>query len=158
VSINVMEATAAPPGRLAVTVVVPWPRYPTETPGGKLSLSKIAGTLVPYLSANVAHNMHRARFAEARALWRDAAEKAAKAGGFVLVAQTPALIVANLHKPTAIAMDSWAVLEGAKYAVDGLVRAGVLPDDTTEHVRGGIGMAFKAATREVCLELKVWPL
>ena len=49
-----------------------------------------------------------------------------------------------LVKRTAAAMDPFAVLEGCKPILDGLVLAGTLPGDDGRYVLGGYGMARKS--------------
>ena len=147
-------AEAARPAPL--TVVIRWPTYETVTPGGRVSKSKRAGRLVPWLSANVVSNLPRPVYHDVSRRWRLAAlaaapERVILAGWGTLMAEV------HLHKRTANPMDPLAVLEGVKPCIDGLVDAGVLDDDS--RVIGGVGLALKAAARETCrvtIVLRPW--
>jgi hypothetical protein len=143
----------------SVELVIPWPRYPTETPGGRESRAKQAGRLVPWLSANVTNNLVRPVWAAVRGRWHDAAAGVAGShwrvrDGLLLAGRV--VVVATLHKRTASAMDPLAVLEGMKPAIDGLVAAGLLADD--ECVLGGLGAWRKAAPGDCRLELSLHQL
>ena len=58
---------------MSVTVVVPWPRYPVTTPGGKPSKAKNAGRMIPWLSANVVGDLAKFAHRSLVTVWRQAA-------------------------------------------------------------------------------------
>lgn len=124
-----------------VTVFIPWPRYPVLTPGGKPSASKHAGKPIPWLSANVINNLPRPVYEQLKKRWRDAAQAAAT--GTVDWGRFPLHVGVVLQKRTAQQMDPFAVLEGTKPILDGLVLAGYLPGDDARYVIGGYGIALK---------------
>jgi hypothetical protein len=121
-----------------------WPRYPLLTPTGKESLAKTAGRPLPWLSANyinrVGHRQHRALVA----LWRGQAEVAA----FFLPAweraPKPCYLDIVLYRRQGHKMDSYAILEGMKPIIDGMVLAQLFPDDTQEFILGGIARSEKS--------------
>ena len=127
------------------TIAIEWPRYPALTPRGKPSASKRAGKPIPWLSANVVNNLPRPVYAQLRGMWRDAAANA-PTGGNTLAAddEPPAHVSVVLFKRTAQAMDPFAVLEGCKPIIDGLVLAGHLRGDDGRYVLGGYGVACKS--------------
>jgi hypothetical protein len=146
-----------------VRVVIPWPRYPTMTPGGKESGSKKAGHLVPWLSANVVNNLAHPVYRDAVGRWRDAAQAAAEkwieAHAMWRHLGGRHVVLARLFRATSHVMDTFAVLEGCKPAIDGIVRSAILIDDNPEHIAGGLAWSYKAATRADCrLELRLRPL
>jgi len=141
----------------AVTVVVPWPRYPTVTPGGKVSKAKMAGKLISWLSANVVNNLPKPVYRNYKIMWRDAAEEARDRAGmgddislnrFRPPIDGPVEVLVKLYKPTAQEMDPLAVLEGLKPVVDGLEASGLILNDRL--VIGGWAEALKAASRDDC--------
>lgn len=130
-----------------VLVVVPWPRWPTVTPGGKESASKRAGKLVPWLSTNVVGTLHPRLYREVKIMWREAAAASADGSwpeGFGCAVE----VLVKLYKPTAQEMDPLAVLEGLKPVVDGLEASGLLVND--RQVIGGWAEALKAGSRDEC--------
>ena len=125
-------------------IVVPWPRVPTVTRAGKPSRSKMAGRLIPWLSANVVNNLPKPVYRSHKIAWREAAERACfgePQDGLVELA-------VRLYKATAQPMDPLAVLEGLKPIVDGLEARGLLVNDRL--VVGGRAEALKAASRAEC--------
>ncbi len=128
-----------------VTIVVPWPRYPTVTLGGKASKAKRAGKLVPWLSANVIGTLHPRLYREIKIMWREAAEYAVS---YEWPLDGPLEVLVKLYKPTAQEMDPLAVLEGLKPVVDGLEASGLILNDRL--VIGGWAEALKAESRELC--------
>ena len=141
---------------MSITVVVPWPRYPTLTPGGKPSKAKNAGRMVPWLSANVVNNLPKPVYRSCVTRWREAAEL----GTIRFTVPTftegsPVEVSVRLYKATGHEMDPWAVAEGAKPLVDGLEAAGLILNDRLAFP--GRMEALKAASREECrveLELR----
>lgn len=134
-----------------VTVVVPWPRYPLLTPGGKPSKSKRAGKLIPWLSANTINVLPSPVYRNLKVMWREGAESAAN--GVPLPdpgdpLDGPVEVLVKLYKPTAQEMDPLAVLEGLKPVVDGLEASGLLVNDRL--VIGGWAEALKAGSRDEC--------
>ena len=129
---------------MTVTIVVPWPRYPVLTPGGKASKSKRAGRLIPWLSANTINVLPSPVYRSLKIMWRDAGQKAAHGEP----QDGPVEISVKLYKPTAQALDPLAVLEGLKPVVDGLEASGLLVND--RQVVGGWGEALKAGGRDEC--------
>lgn len=151
-------AAGAPGGRtVSVTVEVPWPCYPVTTPGGKPSTAKRAGKPIPWLSANVVNNLPRPVHMQLRALWREATKDAACGCEHGVPLTFPVSVAVCLVKRTAQSMDAFAVLEGAKPLVDGLVSAGVLPDDDELHVSGAYGVARKSANRWLGVQVTLTP-
>ena len=143
---------------MSVTVVVPWPRYPVTTPGGKPSTAKNAGRLIPWLSANVVGDLAKFAHRSLVTVWREAAQRAAQDGFDNFVYQSsdgPVEVSVRLFKATSHEMDPFAVAEGAKSLVDGLEAAGLIVDDRLAHP--GRMEALKAASRAECrveLELR----
>lgn len=141
---------------MSVTVVVPWPRYPVLTPGGKPSTAKNAGRLVPWLSANVVGDLAKFAHRSLVTKWREAAQEAAadleRHGGFhsfVYESRRSRVEVSvRLYKATGHVMDPFAISEGAKPLVDGLEAAGLILDDRLAFP--GHMEALKAATRAEC--------
>jgi hypothetical protein len=143
-----------------VTIVVPWPRVPVVTPGGKPSAAKNAGRLIPWLSANVVNNLPKPVYRSHVATWREAAQGSARTsppyeGALGLevpfmspVSDGPVEVLVKLYKATASRMDPLAVLEGLKPVVDGLEASGLLVNDRL--VVGGWGEALKAGSRDEC--------
>ncbi len=131
-------------------VVVPWPRVPTVTPGGKVSKAKMAGKLIPWLSANVVNNLPAPVYRNYKIAWREAAEEARNNAGnrFRPLLSGPVEVLVKLWKPTAQEMDPLAVLEGLKPVVDGLESSGLILNDRL--VIGGWAEALKAASRDDC--------
>lgn len=129
-------------------VWVAWPRYPALTSTGKVSAAKVAGRPAPWLSLNVVNRLHRRAFGDAKALWEGEARRAALSLGHGAEASLAALfrmpeypwvVFATLYKRGPLAMDTFAVLEGVKPSVDGIVRAGtILPDDGPRYLVGGV--------------------
>ena len=144
---SVSPLTVAP----TVTIVVPWPRFPTITPGGKPSAAKNAGRLVPWLSANVINNLEPPVYRAHKIAWREAGRSAAwgePQGRVHPDFDCPVVLDVTLHKATGHVMDPLAVLEGCKPIVDGLETAGLLVNDRL--VIGGFGRAVKAQSRAEC--------
>lgn len=132
-----------------VTVVVPWPRYPVLTPGGKPSRSKRAGRLIPWLSANTINVLPSPVYRNLKVMWRENAEGAAFASPLCPAPLTgPVEVLVKLYKATAQEMDPLAVLEGLKPVVDGLEASGLLVNDRL--VIGGWAEALKAGSRDEC--------
>lgn len=142
--------TAAP----SVTITIPWPRYPTTTPGGKPSTARNAGKPIPWLSTNVVNNLPRGVYGQLKALWREAARSAAEGVAPVVGQQW---IGVALRKRTANAMDPLACVEGAKHLVDGLIAAGVLEDDGERFILGASGVARKATDGQLEVRLTLTP-
>lgn len=130
-----------------VTVVVPWPRYPVLTPGGKPSKAKRAGQLIPWLSMNVVGGLGRRFYQQHKIMWREAAEEAAE-GPYAAPLTGPVEVLVKLYKATASRMDPLAVLEGLKPVVDGLEASGLLVNDRL--VVGAWAEALKAGSRDEC--------
>lgn len=137
---------------MSVTVVVPWPRYPTLTPGGKPSKAKNAGRLVPWLSANVVNNLPKPVYRSCVTRWREAAQKAraqfTDRRYWESINGGPVLVSVRLYKATSHVMDPWAVAEGAKPLVDGLEAAGLILNDALAFP--GHMEALKAGSRAEC--------
>jgi hypothetical protein len=136
-----------------VTIVVPWPRVPVLTPGGKPSKTKNAGRLIPWLSANVVNNLPKPVYRSHVTRWRDCAENASWDLGSIDVGRTnafhgPVEVLVKLYKATGHEMDPLAVLEGLKPVVDGLEASGLLLND--RQVVGGWAEALKAGSRDEC--------
>jgi hypothetical protein len=132
---------------MTVTVVVPWPRVPVVTPGGKPSKAKNAGRLIPWLSANVVNNLPKPVYRNLKIMWRNAAlETGSDVGGMPLAG--PVEVLVKLYKATAHEMDYFAVVEGLKPVVDGLEASGLLVNDRL--VVGGWAEALKASSRDDC--------
>jgi hypothetical protein len=139
-----------------VTVVVPWPRVPVVTPGGKPSKAKRAGQLIPWLSANVVNTLPDAVYRNHKITWREAAEEASDDWCEEFWRGTdpfhpitgPVEVLVKLYKATASRMDPLAVLEGLKPVVDGLEASGLLVNDRL--VVGGWAEALKAGSRDEC--------
>lgn len=129
-----------------VTIVVPWPRYPVLTPGGKMSKAKRAGQLIPWLSANVVNNLPKPVYRSLVVRWRDAAEVEVPIEPLAFCG--PVEVLVKLYKATASRMDPLAVLEGLKPVVDGLEASGLLMNDRL--VVGGWAEALKAGSRDEC--------
>ena len=89
---------------------------------------------VPYglLSANTRH--HWAVNREVARTWRHLAATTARAAGIPPMGR--ARIVVTFHKATANRYDPGNLAPVSKAIVDGLVDAGVLPDDSHEYVVG----------------------
>ena len=84
-----------------------------------------------WLNSN--QRLHRMVHAKRTAAWRNAAKTAATdAGSF----DTPVRIIATVHKTRAGRWDAGNLYPTAKAIVDGLVDAGVLPDDNNDWVTG----------------------
>lgn len=139
----VAEITIAP-----VTIVVPWPRYPVLTPGGKPSKAKMAGQLIPWLSANVVNNLPKPVYRSHVTRWRGEAAHASKSIPWERNLDGPVEVLVKLYKATASRMDPLAVLEGLKPVVDGLEASGLLVNDRL--VVGGWAEALKAGSRDEC--------
>lgn len=135
-----------------VTVVVPWPRYPVMTPGGKPSKAKRAGQLIPWLSMNVVGGLGRRFYQQHKIMWREAGESTAddflQTTAIAVVLTGPVEVLVKLYKATASRMDPLAVLEGLKPVVDGLEASGLLVNDRL--VVGGWAEALKAGSRDEC--------
>ncbi|GAC1513419.1 MAG: hypothetical protein NVS1B16_05590 [Pseudarthrobacter sp.] len=131
-----------------VTIVIPWPRVPTITPGGKPSRARNAGHLIPWLSANVVNNLPKPVYRSHKIRWREG----------TLITYLPdwngrpltGSLVADvtLYKATAAGMDSCAVFEGCKPIIDGLEFLGLLVND--RQITGIFGKAVKAESRDRC--------
>src|SRR5665213_2390318 len=119
-----------------MTVRLPWPRFDTLTPTGKPSFSKVAGKPLPWLSANVVNNMRSEESRRIKEQWREAAREAAV--GQLPHDRTswhlPFRVDTVIYKRTSSPMDSFAVLEGVKALIDGVVLAGALPADGPDYV------------------------
>lgn len=136
---------------MSVTVVVPWPRYPVVTPGGKSSKAKMAGRLIPWLSMNVVNNLPKPVYRSCVTRWRDDTEQTVFDWGGEPNYRPfpgPVQIAVRLYKATNHEMDPWAVAEGAKPLVDGLEAAGLILNDRLAFP--GHMEALKAATRAEC--------
>ena len=142
---SVSPLTVAP----TVTIVVPWPRFPTTTPGGKPSAAKNAGRMVPWLSANVINDLPSPVYRTCKIAWREAGRAAVWVARWRGEPQDcPVVLDVTLYKATGHVMDPLAVLEGVKPIVDGLEAAGLLVNDRL--VIGGFGRALKAKSRAEC--------
>ena len=151
-----------------LTLFVPWPRLPTLTPTGKVSLAKTAGKPVPWLSANVVSGMHHRKHKEIVACWREMAAQALRqhflAGGTAWTGNYPVMLDFLLQKRTAANMDPYAVLEGAKNCIDGLIDRivdgiklpGLFPDDNDNYVRGGTALARKGDPLGLYVRVTEW--
>jgi hypothetical protein len=129
-----------------VTIVVPWPRVPVMTPGGKPSKAKNAGRLIPWLSMNAVGNLPHPVYRSHVARWREATQR--EADSWCLALDWPVEVLVKLYKATASRMDPLAVLEGLKPVVDGLEASGLLVNDRL--VVGGWAEALKAGSRDEC--------
>jgi hypothetical protein len=118
------------------SVIFTWPRYPTHTKLGKLSLAKTAGKPLPWLSANVVNNMARHQYRWLVTMWREHIQGECE-GVYDGTFPVQASIIINRRR--GYNMDSFAVLEGAKPIIDGIVAAGVIPGDDQQYVVGGTG-------------------
>lgn len=136
-----------------VEVWIPWPIHPLVTKTGKVSMARGAGRGIPWMGANVVNRMPRPVYVNVHNKWREAAKEAAQ--GLVWTGDTPCLLELILYKRTAKDMDSLAVVEGAKSCVDGLVDAGVWPDDNDAYVRGALAVARKAPSDELGLYIHI---
>lgn len=89
---------------------------------------------VPYglLSANTRHHWSVNR--EVARTWRHAAATAARTQG--IPTMTRARVIVTFHKATARRYDPGNLAPVSKAIVDGLVDAGVFPDDSHEYVVG----------------------
>jgi hypothetical protein len=134
---------------VTVTIVVPWPRVPVVTPGGKPSKAKNAGRLIPWLSTNAVRRLPTGLYYATSGMWRDAGQEAAvRAGVWFEPQDGPVEVLVKLYKATASLMDPLAVLEGLKPVVDGLEASGLLVNDRL--VVGGWAEALKAGSRGEC--------
>jgi hypothetical protein len=139
-----------------VTIVIPWPRYPLMTPGGKRSKAKNAGRLIPWLSMNEVGNLPHPVYRSHVTQWREAGEEAGDDWCEEFWRGTdpfqpitgPTEVLVKLYKATASRMDPLAVLEGLKPVVDGLEASGLLVNDRL--VIGGWAEALKAGSRDDC--------
>jgi hypothetical protein len=140
-----------------ITVVVPWPRVPVLTPGGKPSKAKMAGRLIPWLSANVVNNLPKPVYRSHVTRWREATLGMVPQYEGMCRGEDPnwhpaftgpVEVSVKLYKATASLMDPLAVLEGLKPVVDGLEASGLLVND--RQVVGGWGEALKAGSRDEC--------
>jgi hypothetical protein len=135
-----------------VTIVVPWPRYPVLTPKGEPSKAKMAGRLIPWLSANVVNTLPDAVYRQHKIAWRDAAGREScqdvEGPNWHPTITGPVEVLVKLYKATASRMDPLAVLEGLKPVVDGLEASGLLVNDRL--VVGGWAEALKAGSRDEC--------
>jgi len=102
-----------------------------------------------WLNSN--QRLHRMVKAKRTATWREAAKAAATdAGSF----DGPVRIIATIHKTRGGRWDAGNLYPTAKAIVDGLVDAGVIPDDSNEWVTGP-DMRAGAKTTEPCVVVAV---
>ena len=100
---------------------------------------------------NSNQRLHRMVKAKRTATWRAAAkDAAADAGSF----DGPVRIIATVHKTRGGRWDAGNLYPTAKAIVDGLVDAGVIPDDSNEWVTGP-DMRAGAKTTEPCVVVAV---
>lgn len=93
-----------------------------------MSEARIAYLSRPW-SINAERSMHWSQRSALVDEWRTYFGWAAKAR------HLPSLTSARIHVRTGVGQDTGNCLPAVKAAVDGLVDAGVLPDDTPEHVQ-----------------------
>jgi hypothetical protein len=138
-------------------IVVPWPRVPTVTPGGKPSKAKNAGRLIPWLSANVVNNLPKPVYRRHVTAWRLASQDVVYDGWgthYWELPGDPCEVVVRLYKRTGQGMDAAAVVEGVKPLLDGLEASGLLLDDALV-VGFPRATAFKAGKGEERVELEL---
>jgi len=82
---------------------------------------------------NSNQRLHRMQTAELTKAWREAAKNAAKT---ITPAKTPARVTATIWKPHAGRYDPGNLYPTAKAILDGLVDAGIFPDDDHKHIIG----------------------
>ena len=87
-----------------------------------------------WLNSN--QRLHRMVHAKRTAAWRAAAKDAAEAHPGWVPFTVPVRIVCTVHKTRAGRWDAGNLYPTAKAIVDGLVDAGVIPDDSNEWVTG----------------------
>ena len=87
-----------------------------------------------WLNSN--QRLHRMVKARRVASWRKAAQEAAEAHPGWVPFEVPVRIVVTVHKTRAGRWDAGNLYPTAKAIVDGLVDAGVIPDDSNEWVTG----------------------
>ena len=140
-----------------MTLTIPWPRYPVETPGGKVSRSKTAGKMRPWLSANNVAVLHPRVYREHRAAWREATHRALLSlAPPVRIVEGDCVVSVRLYKAGGHLMDSLAVLEGIKPCLDA---AECVLYGNDRQVVGGRAAAFKAASRDQCrVEITLIPV
>lgn len=84
-------------------------------------------------TANRQRVMHHMDVAKLVKLWREAAAKACEGAGSL---QTPVLVDVRLFLKGKRSMDCGACYPAVKAAIDGMVDAGVIPDDTPFFLAG----------------------
>src|SRR5512139_4032897 len=108
-----------------------------------------------WLNSN--QRLHRMQQAERVRVWRSAAFDAAMTrngrGGF----DQPVHIVCTVHKTRAGRWDAGNLYPTAKAIVDGLVDAGVIPDDSNEWVTGP-DMRAGEKRDQACVVVQVAPI
>lgn len=102
-----------------------------------------------WLNSN--QRLNRYRKAERVKAWRDTARDEAKGKGSFA---HPVRIVATIHKTRAGRWDAGNLYPTAKAIVDGLVDAGVIPDDSNEYVTGP-DMRAGAKCDQACVVISV---
>ena len=105
-----------------------------------------------WLNSN--QRLHRMVKARRVASWRKAAQEAAEAHPGWVPFEGPVRIVVTVHKTRAGRWDAGNLYDTAKPCVDGLVSAGVIPDDSNEWV---IGPDMRAGEKrpEPCVVVRV---
>jgi len=114
-------------------------------------MAKMAGKLIPWLSANVVNNLPKPVYRNYKIAWREAAYDSWMASeDWPLTPRLdgPVEVLVKLYKPSAHEMDPLAVLEGLKPVVDGLEASGLILNDRL--VIGGWAEALKAGGRDQC--------
>lgn len=105
-----------------------------------------------WLNSN--QRLHRMVKARRVASWRKAAQEAAEAHPGWVPFEVPVRIVVTVHKTRAGRWDAGNLYDTAKPCVDGLVSAGVIPDDSNEWV---VGPDMRAGEKraEPCVVVRV---
>ena len=105
-----------------------------------------------WLNSN--QRLHRMVKARRVASWRKAAQEAAEAHPGWVPFEVPVRIVVTVHKTRAGRWDAGNLYPTAKAIVDGLVDAGVIPDDSNEYV---VGPDMRAGEKrpEPCVVVRV---
>lgn len=168
-ALAVSESTLVIPDGQRLTVTIPWPRHATVTPTGRVSRNKYAGKPIPWLSANVQHNLMsgrpgkpsppngRIRVHAYKVQWREAVADLVQHEGIGGPVGHPVRVEVTLYRNPANEMDVGAFAEGAKPLVDGLVQAGLLAGDGPAHLTGldrGAVLTCKRGMQRVVLRLR----
>ncbi len=154
---------------VAYQIAIPWPTHPLRTPTGRPARNKMAGKLLPWLSANIVHALNNpyrrpgagaappiSRVHRYKAHWRELAcaiARTAEASEYpgTLPIPYPVLIEVRLYRNPANEMDQGGLIEGAKPLIDGLVLAGLLQGDGPKFVtydpRGAVYRTPKGTQR-----------